>query len=169
MTKWNGRAALAATVFFGLGLIAGSLPNHALAHGDEEHGAGAETFAAGEPADPKQPFRVVELAMTEGDGTMAFSPATVEVKKNEQIKFIIKNTGSLDHEFMLDSTEHNAKHKIAMEKNPEMEHDDPNGIRLQSSKSGEIFWKFSKGGTFEFACLIPGHYEAGMHGKVVVK
>ena len=56
-----------------------------------------------------------------------------------------------------------------MEKNPEMIHDDPNGTRLEPSKSGEVFWKFSKAGTFVFACLIPGHYEAGMHGKVVVK
>lgn len=141
------------------------------AHGDEDSAAGKheEAFAAGEPADRKKPFRVVELAMSEGNGTMAFTPNTIEVNAGEQIKFVIKNSGLLSHEFMLDSIEHNAKHKIAMEKNPEMIHDDPNGTRLEPSKSGEIFWKFSKAGTFEFACLIPGHYEAGMHGIVVVK
>jgi len=50
-----------------------------------------------------------------------------------------------------------------------MEHDDPNGKTLDAGKSTEILWRFSKPGTFEFACLIPGHYEAGMHGTVTVK
>lgn len=67
------------------------------------------------------------------------------------------------------SIENNAKHKIGMQKNPEMEHDDPNGKRLKSNQSAELLWKFTKKGTFEFACLIPGHYEAGMKGTVIVK
>ena len=169
MTKWDGRAALAATVLFGLGLIAGSLPNHALAHGDEEHGAGAETFAAGEPGDAKSPSRTVEVTMSEGNGTMTYTPAEVNVKKGEQIKLVVKNIGTLKHEFFLDSVEHNAHHKIEMQKNPEMEHDDPNAQSVEPGKQVEVLWKFSKAGIFEFACLIPGHYEAGMHGKIVVK
>jgi uncharacterized cupredoxin-like copper-binding protein len=56
-----------------------------------------------------------------------------------------------------------------MEKNPDMEHDDPNGRRLNPDGSSEIVWRFTKAGTFEFACLIPGHYESGMKGTVVVK
>ena len=159
---------LAAIASVSIGLGAGSA-QFARADGDGEPAALAEQFEAGEPADPKQPFRVVEVTMTEADGGMAFAPAEVNVKMNEQIKFIIKNAGALDHEFKLDSVEQIAKHKIEMEKNPEMEHDGPNGIRLQPSKSGEIFWKFSKAGYFEFACLIPGHYQGGMHGNVVVK
>lgn len=81
---------------------------------------------------------------------------------------MITNTGELAHEFLLDSIERNAKHKIEMEKNPEMEHDDPNGKRLGPKKTSEILWLFDKEGTFEFACLIPGNYESGMHGVVVV-
>lgn len=127
-----------------------------------------EGFAAGEPGDPAKPYRTIDMQMKEASGSMAFSPAKVEVRLGEQVKFVLNNTGELDHEFMLDSAEHNAKHKIAMEKNPEMEHDDPNGRRLQSKASAEIVWKFTKPGTFEYACLIPGHYEAGMHGVVVV-
>jgi uncharacterized cupredoxin-like copper-binding protein len=50
-----------------------------------------------------------------------------------------------------------------------MEHDDPNGKRVKSNATAEILWRFTKKGTFEFACLIPGHYEAGMRGTVVVK
>ncbi len=134
-------------------------PSAVLAHG---------SFAAGDPGDPTKPSRTIELKMIEGNGTMAYTPNRVEVKKGEQIRFIITNTGELAHEFLLDSVEHNAKHKLAMEKNPEMEHDDPNGKRLEPKKTSEILWKFDKEGTFEFACLIPGHYEAGMHGVVVV-
>ena len=127
------------------------------------------SFSAGEPGDAKKPARIVQVTMSESDGKMTFTPDKVEVRKDEQIKFVIKNSGTLDHEFFLDSFEKNAAHKIEMQKNPEMEHDDPNAVRLASGKQTEILWKFSTAGTFEFACLIPGHYEAGMHGKVVVK
>lgn len=126
------------------------------------------TFAAGEPGDPAKPFRTVDLKMQEENGAMSYAPAKIEVALGEQVKFVLTNSGELDHEFMLDTIEHNAKHKIAMQKNPEMEHDDPNGKRLQPKASAEILWRFTKPGTFEFACLIPGHYEAGMHGQVVV-
>lgn len=127
------------------------------------------SFAAGEPGDPSKPARTIELNMIEGSGMMGYSVNRVEVKKGEQIRFRITNAGALAHEFMLDSIERNAKHKIEMQKNPEMEHDDPNGVRLEPGKVSEILWKFENEGTFEFACLIPGHYEAGMHGTVVVK
>jgi uncharacterized cupredoxin-like copper-binding protein len=128
-------------------------------------------FAAGEPGDPQKPVvRTVEVTMHEtGDAKMLFSPNQVEVKRGEQVKFVLKNAGKADHEFMLDSVANNAKHKIAMEKNPDMEHDDPNGKRLAPDASSEIVWRFTKAGTFEFACLIPGHYEAGMKGTVFVK
>jgi uncharacterized cupredoxin-like copper-binding protein len=141
------------------------IPTAALAH----EGAADDDFAAGEPGDATKPFRVVEIVMRESDGAMTYSPDSVDVKQGEQIKFIVKNTGALKHEFFLDSEQHNAHHKLEMQKNPEMEHDDPNAQSVEPGKQVEILWKFSKAGTFEFACLIPGHYEAGMHGKVVVK
>jgi len=126
-------------------------------------------FAAGEPGDPKKRFRVIEIAMNDGPGTMSYTPSKIEVRQGEQIKFVLKNVGYLPHEFLLDSFENNAKHKIEMQKNPEMEHDDPNGRRVEPKKAAEILWRFTKAGTFEFACLIPGHYETGMKGVVVVK
>jgi uncharacterized cupredoxin-like copper-binding protein len=128
------------------------------------------TFAAGAPGDPKKPARTVEVVMTETeDGRMLYVPDRVEAKRGEQIRFVLRNAGKVDHEFMLDSVANNAKHKIEMQKNPDMEHDDPNGKRLAPGGAGEILWRFSKAGSFEFACLIPGHYESGMHGKAVVK
>ncbi len=126
------------------------------------------SFNAGTPGDPKKPFRTVEMTAKEGNGTMSFEPAKIVVKQGEQVKFVIKNAGELDHEFMLETFEENKKHAIAMQKNPEMEHDDPNGKRVVSKKSADLLWKFSKLGTYEYACLIPGHYEAGMKGVVEV-
>src|SRR5919106_4986038 len=126
------------------------------------------TFPAGEPGNPKKPARVVEVVMQEGDGKMLYIPDRIEVKRGEQIKFILKNEGELDHEFMLDTEAHNQKHAEAMQQNPEMEHDDPNGRQLNSKTSTELLWRFTKTGTFEYACLHPGHYESGMKGVVVV-
>lgn len=124
----------------------------------------------GQPGDPKKPARIINVTMKETqDGKMLFMPDKVAVRKGEQVKFVLKNAGAIDHEFVLDTVANNAKHKIQMEKNPDMEHDDPNARRLASSKSGEIVWLFTQAGEFEFACLIPGHYESGMKGTVVVK
>jgi uncharacterized cupredoxin-like copper-binding protein len=139
--------------------------------GPGEAGHSHRKFAAGEPGDPKKPVvRTVEVTMHEtDDARMLFTPERIEVKRGEQVKFVLKNAGKVDHEFMLDSVQNNAKHKIAMEKNPDMEHDDPNGKRLMPDGSSDIVWRFTKTGTFEFACLIPGHYESGMKGTIVVK
>jgi uncharacterized cupredoxin-like copper-binding protein len=132
--------------------------------------AGAHTtFAAGKPGNPKRKTsRTIEIVANEGDGKMFYTPDRIEVRRGEQIRFIIRNEGALAHELLLDSIEGNAKHKKEMEKNPEMEHDDPNGKRLEPKKTAEILWLFDKVGTFEYACLIPGHYDAGMKGIVVV-
>ena len=129
----------------------------------------AKHFSAGAPGSPKQKLRSVEVIMREGSGAMSFSPDRLEVKRGEQLRFVLKNEGVLPHEFMLATVNENAEHGKLMEKFPEMEHDDPNGKRLEPGKSAELIWKFTKKGTFEFACLIPGHHAAGMHGLVIVK
>ena len=69
---------------------------------------------------------------------------------------------------MLDQEDKIMEHKAVMEKFPEMEHEDPNAIRLAPGKSGEIVWKFTNDGVFKIACLVPGHYDTGMHGDVTV-
>jgi uncharacterized cupredoxin-like copper-binding protein len=135
----------------------------ALAHEGHEH------FSAGEPGDPKQSSRTVKVTMLEEGKRMLFEPAVVEVGLGEQIRFVIFNEGTWDHEFMLATKADNRKHAELMKKFPDMEHDDPNAVRLAPFSSGEILWKFTKRGAFEYACLIPGHLEAGMHGEVIVK
>jgi len=126
-------------------------------------------FSAGEPGNPKRPARVVQVVMREGDGRMVFIPDRVEVKRGEQIRFVLRNKGELEHEFVLATREENLKHAEEMKKNPDMEHDDPNAKRVKPGKKDELVWRFTKRGTFEFGCLIPGHREAGMLGTVVVK
>lgn len=133
------------------------------------HSHGHADLSAGEPGDPKKPARVIQVVMREGDGKMLFIPDRVEVKKGEQVKFVLRNNGDLDHEFVLATTEENLKHAEQMKKNPDMEHDDPNARRLNPKKSSDLVWRFTKAGQFEFGCLIPGHREAGMIGTVVVK
>jgi uncharacterized cupredoxin-like copper-binding protein len=129
----------------------------------------ATAFSAGEPGHVKKPSRTVRVTMRESDGRMLYEPARIEVRHGEQIRFIITNAGELPHEFTLASTTDNLKHAEVMQKYPDMEHDDPNAKTIQPKGVAEMLWHFSKRGEFEFACLIPGHREAGMLGKVVVK
>ena len=126
-------------------------------------------FSAGQPGNPKKPARVVQVTMREGDGKMMFVPDRIEVKRGEQVRFVLRNNGELEHEFVLATTAENVKHAEQMKKNPEMEHDDPNAKRVVPKKSSDLVWRFTKSGTFEYGCLIPGHREAGMTGIVNVK
>lgn len=163
MKRWQlaGTAVLGSLFLSAAAWAAEGPPGHSHSHD--------ETFSAGEPGDAKKPARVVLVTMQEGDGKMTFIPPRVEVTSGEQVKFIIRNNGELEHEFILATTAENLKHAEAMKKNPDMEHDDPNGKSVAAKKSSEMVWKFTKKGTFEYGCLIPGHREAGMIGTVVVK
>lgn len=148
------------TIKLGLALAALSTAP-ALAH--DKHGHG--NFSAGEPGDPKKPARTIEILMNEMD----YAPARIEVKRGEQIRFVLRNVGKEDHEFLLATPKENLAHAVEMKKHPHMEHDDPNGVRLAPNKTAEILWKFSKAGTFEYSCLIPDHRDYGMVGHVTVK
>jgi len=134
-------------------------------HGHSE----SDDTAYGMPGDPKKPARIVQVTMTEADGKMLFIPDKIEVRRGEQIRFMLRNNAGQDHEFVLGTLEENLKHGEEMKKNPDMEHDDPNARRLAAKKTGEILWKFTKTGTFDFSCLLPGHRESGMFGTVIVK
>ncbi len=134
----------------------------AAAH-DEAH------FAAGMPGDRAKPARTVTVVMSEGDGTMKFTPDRLEVKKGEQVRFVLQNKGALAHEFRLATVKDNDEHAAMMRQMPDMKHAEANSVSIDPGKSSEMLWRFSQAGTFEFACLIPGHREAGMHGTVTVK
>ncbi|MFZ5555497.1 MAG: cupredoxin domain-containing protein [Pseudomonadota bacterium] len=141
------------------------------AHGDDKHGkqeekADGHAEAVGKPGDPNKATRTIEVEMND---TMRFVPANIKVKRGETIKFVVKNVGKVKHEMVLGSMKELKEHAEMMRKFPEMEHADPNQVSVEPGKAGELVWQFTKTGTFDFACLQPGHFEAGMVGKVAVK
>ena len=133
----------------------------AIAHGDEHHD---EVY--GRPGDPAKVSRTVDIDMSDA---MRFSPVSVSVRKGETIRFVVKNSGKVKHEMVLGSIKELKEHAALMLKFPEMEHADPNQLGVDPGKTGEMIWQFTKAGTFDFACLQPGHFEAGMRGKIAVK
>lgn len=151
-----------------LALLLAALASPALASGSHS-GGHAEAMAVGEPGKKVKATQTIRVTMKEtDDGQMIFTPSDFKVRKGQTVVFAIRNAGELDHEFVLDQDDKIMEHKAMMEKFPEMEHDDPNAIRLAPGKSGEVVWKFTNDGTFKIACLVPGHYASGMHGNVIV-
>lgn len=139
----------------------------AFADGNGEHSHGE--MDVGRPGLEAEVVRTVSVRMFETeDGEYLYEPRDLAVKAGETIRFDIVNDGESAHEFVLDTIAKNAEHKALMEQFPEMEHDDPNAVRLEPGAQGTIIWTFANTGSFEFACLIPGHYEAGMFGPVAV-
>jgi uncharacterized cupredoxin-like copper-binding protein/Cu/Ag efflux protein CusF len=140
-----------------------------LAAASPGHSGGHNDMAVGEPGDEAKVTRTIDVTMFENDdGEMLFQPNTLEVEQGQTIRFNIVNDGEIKHEFVLDEKEKNVEHRELMLRFPEMEHDDPNALQLDAGESGSIVWTFTNAGTFEFACLIPGHYESGMYGTVEV-
>ena len=131
--------------------------------------AQAHQSETGKPGAAAKVNRTISIEMHEGDGKMSYSPSEIRVKRGQTIRFKIANHGQLDHELVIDTIKGNQKHKLEMEKHPDMEHDDPNAIRLKPQADGSIIWQFTRRGTFEYACLIPGHYDAGMKGRIIVE
>ena len=152
--------------FVAMSLVA--LGSVAFAHGNDDHGkkpGEAHASALGKPGDPKKVSRTVEITMTDA---MSYFPPSIAVKRNETIRFVLRNDGQLKHEMVLGTIEELKEHAALMLKFPEMEHADPNQASVEPGKTGNLVWQFTNAGTFDFACLQPGHYEAGMKGQVVV-
>ena len=147
-------------------LLAAALATTAVAH--PGHDPNAET-AYGRPGDPAKRGRVVQVLMRDTERGMDFVPARIEVRRGEQIQFVLRNQGEIEHELVIGTVEANRLHEQEMLANPDMDHDDPNAKRLAPKAAGVLRWQFTKAGTFEYACLIPGHRAAGMVGTIVVK
>lgn len=109
--------------------------------------------------------RTIEIDMSD---EMRFTPGLINVKKGEVIKFKHKNTGQIMHEFVLGTPDSLNEHAEMMKKFPGMEHSEPYMIHVAPGDEGTMLWKFSEAGEFSFGCLVPGHYDAGMKGKVIV-
>ncbi|ODV12957.1 MAG: hypothetical protein ABT20_03010 [Rubrivivax sp. SCN 70-15] len=125
----------------------------------------AHDSAAGKPGDPAKVTRTVPVEM--GDN-MRFTPSEISVKAGETIRFFVVNKGKIAHEMVIGSAAELDEHAEMMRNMPGMKHAEPNQITLEPGKRGGIVWTFDKAGTFAFACLVPGHKEAGMAGKIAV-
>ncbi len=110
--------------------------------------------------------RVIEMDMSD---LMRFTPSRLKVKKGDTLKISLRNSGALLHEFVLGTQASLNEHAELMKKFPTMEHDEPFMAHVKPGETGEIIWQFSEVGEFAFGCLIPGHYDAGMKGIVIVE
>ena len=132
--------------------------------------AGGHTHADGDATIGKagvaaQVTRTIEIDMSDA---MRFTPSNIKAKQGETIRFVVKNSGQLSHEFVLGTAKDLKDHYEVMKKFPEMEHADDNMLTVKPGQTREMVWQFTKAGTISFACLHPGHYDAGMKGSIAV-
>lgn len=128
--------------------------------------AKVEAMPFGREGDPAQVRRTIRFDMSDA---MRFAPTAITVKRGETVRLLATNKGRVLHEMVLGTPEALKEHAELMKKFPDMEHAEPHMTHVKPGKTGAIVWQFTEPGEFQFACLIPGHFEAGMVGKVVVK
>jgi uncharacterized cupredoxin-like copper-binding protein len=141
----------------------------ASAHGDAAHKKTGPVVKEQKPfgiaGEAKAVKKTIKFSMTDA---MRFEPDRITVKQGETIRFVLINQGKQMHEFVLGTKEELDEHAALMQKFPNMEHDEPYMAHVQPGKTGTVIWTFNRAGEFDFACLIAGHYQAGMVGKVTV-
>lgn len=152
--------ALAALLGTGAAFAAGAHGEHA------GHAMPAASASIGTPGDAARVTRSIDIDMTDA---MRFTPAQVQVKAGETVRFNVRNSGRIRHEMVLGTDADLQAHYAMMMKDPGMRHEEANAISLEGGKSGQIVWKFDRAGTVSFGCLEPGHYTAGMKGAVSVQ
>jgi uncharacterized cupredoxin-like copper-binding protein len=143
------------------------------AHG-ERHDATSATSSAvkaeqmpfGIAGSPKKVTRTVAMDMSD---EMRFFPSTLTVKRGETVRFVVGNKGTIMHEMVIGTMAELKEHAELMRKFPDMEHDAPYMAHVKPGTTREIVWQFNRAGEFNYACLVAGHFEAGMVGRVIVK
>lgn len=134
-------------------------------HGHQAGHQHSHGSPVGEPGKAAAVTRDITVIMGE---KMRFIPASIVVGRGDTIRFVVKNADFEPHEFMLGEMAALKEHAAHMQQNPTMQHDEPNAITLLPGQTGELLWHFTHGGVVDFACLIPGHFEAGMKGQIRV-
>jgi uncharacterized cupredoxin-like copper-binding protein len=142
----------------------------AVAHEGEKSGGAKkaisqERYAWGREGDPRKAVRTIEVDMSDA---MRFTPAELKVKRGDTVKFVVRNGGKVMHEMVIGTEQELRSHAEIMKKHPGMEHDEPYMAHVKPGGREELAWTFTKAGSFMYGCLIPGHWEAGMKGSIVV-
>jgi uncharacterized cupredoxin-like copper-binding protein len=159
------RTHLLAAALIAITMQAGPATAHGDTHGQKPGAVRKEQKAWGIAAEAKTVQRTVVFTMSD---QMRFTPDTLTVRLGETVKIVVKNEGKMLHEFVLGTKKELDEHAALMLRFPTMEHDEPYMAHVPAGKSGEIVWTFNRAGEFDFACLIAGHYQAGMVGKILV-
>lgn len=149
-------------------LLAGACAAQAHGDADPAHKAAmapAEQKPWGIVGKPHEVIRTIRVSMTDN---MRFTPGKIELREGETVRFEVRNGGKVLHEFVLGTKEELDAHAQMMAKYPGMEHDEAHMAHVKAGKSRPLVWNFNRPGEFQFACLIPGHYEAGMVGTILV-
>ena len=97
------------------------------------------------------PSREIVIAMNE----FAFLPDTIEVSPGERVRLTLKNIGRVDHEFAPDQRARafGVPH-----------------IHLGHSESASRDWTApAKADELQIVCGLPGHREAGMVARIIVR
>ena len=166
--QFNFRFSLAALA--GIAFALTTFLSVAHAHGDAHDkkkpvAVKKEQKEWGIAGDAKSVKRTIRITMSD---TMRFTPDKIEVRQGETVRLVMKNEGKLLHELVIGTKPVLEEHAALMVKFPDMEHDEPYMAHVPAGKTGEITWTFNRAGNFDFACLIAGHYSAGMVGKIRV-
>ncbi len=152
----------------GFAALAIALPR-AHAHGDAHRPRAApakkEQKDWGIAGERKAAKRTLRVGMSDN---MRFTPASMRFKTGETVRFVVMNHGAALHEFVIGTVQENIAHAQLMKKFPNMEHDEPYMAHVPPGQTASIVWTFNRPGEFEFACLVAGHYDAGMKGRIVV-
>lgn len=146
-------------------------------HGSQAQGHGGHmdhhSMAGGRPGDPSAVSRTIVLVATD----TRFNVQTIQVRDGETVKIVVRNKGSLVHEVTIGDPEMQKMHQAEMLRlmeagkltadtvAPGVEHGHPNSVLLEPGESKTIIWTFARHEPLEFACNVPGHYEAGMKGR----
>lgn len=145
----------------------------AWAHGPSQGGIGPHPHAAtleikpfGRPGDPAKVSRPVQIRMSD---EKRFDPSALRISRGETIRLVVTNGGEEMHEIVLGTAEHRSAHAERMKKDPDAEHDETWGVHVLPGHRETLVWQFTLPGEFWYACLVPGHYEAGMVGKITVQ
>jgi uncharacterized cupredoxin-like copper-binding protein len=138
-----------------------------------------EETAFGKAGTAKKVVRTINVGMHDHMRFLAAGPGVkradargasdeINVNQGDTVKFVIANDGKAMHEMVIGTMDELKKHAALMKKHPGMEHDEAYMAHVAPGRKGEIVWQFTKPGEFYYACLVPGHFEAGMIGKIVV-
>lgn len=170
MNRYSAKLLSSALLALAFGAVAPISMADAM-HGTHGKGHAASSHSSkelpfGKAGDANKAGRTIVIDM---DDSMRFRPAEITVTQGETVKFVVKNSGKLLHEMVIGTMDSLTEIHEMIKAHPDMAHDEAYMLHVQPGKKGTMVWQFTEAGEFHYACLIPGHFEAGMIGKIKVK